>query len=202
MKLKMMALATVAAATFAAPAFAATEITVGYGGGGGTSAGMGAEVTVGGATTLQLNFAAVGFPHAMYGLPSFAPALKVYFNATQTPSVVPVVANLALRSALNASTITINIFRGSVLKFTATGAASTSSIVNGPRFNIAQADRSGNWTFQVLATSSAGAGAPVEGYAAVTAIPEPSTWMLMIMGFGLIASQLRRRYREGVATAA
>lgn len=201
MKLKMMALATVAAAAFAAPAFAATEITVGYGGGGGTSSGSGSEVMVGGATTLQLDFAAVGFNHALYNLPSFAPAVKVYFNATQTPSIVPVVANLSARASLNASTITVKIFRNAALQFTATGAAGA-SIVNGPRFNIPGADRSGTWTFQVLATSSAGVGAPVEGYAAVTAIPEPSTWMLMIMGFGLIASQLRRRYREGVAAAA
>ena len=32
-------------------------------------------------------------------------------------------------------------------------------------------------------------------------VPEPSTWMLMIMGFGLIAQQLRRRHR-GVAQVA
>jgi hypothetical protein len=30
-------------------------------------------------------------------------------------------------------------------------------------------------------------------------IPEPSTWMLMILGFGLIAQQLRRRTREVAA---
>lgn len=34
-----------------------------------------------------------------------------------------------------------------------------------------------------------------------TVVPEPSTWMLMIMGFGLIAQQLRRRHR-GVAQVA
>lgn len=30
-------------------------------------------------------------------------------------------------------------------------------------------------------------------------IPEPSTWMLMILGFGLIARQLRRRHQTAVA---
>jgi hypothetical protein len=33
----------------------------------------------------------------------------------------------------------------------------------------------------------------------VAVVPEPSTWMLMIMGFGLIASQLRRRNRDALA---
>jgi hypothetical protein len=30
----------------------------------------------------------------------------------------------------------------------------------------------------------------------VSVVPEPSTWMMMILGFGLIASQLRRRHRD------
>jgi hypothetical protein len=32
-------------------------------------------------------------------------------------------------------------------------------------------------------------------------VPEPSTWMLMILGFGLIAGQLRRRHRDAIAAA-
>lgn len=35
-----------------------------------------------------------------------------------------------------------------------------------------------------------------------TVIPEPSTWMLMILGFGLIAQQLRRRHMVGASLAA
>jgi hypothetical protein len=33
----------------------------------------------------------------------------------------------------------------------------------------------------------------------VGVIPEPSTWMLMILGFGLIAQQLRRRHQAAFA---
>lgn len=35
----------------------------------------------------------------------------------------------------------------------------------------------------------------------VTVVPEPSAWMLMILGFGLIAQQLRRRHRAGTVAA-
>jgi hypothetical protein len=33
----------------------------------------------------------------------------------------------------------------------------------------------------------------------VTEVPEPASWMLMILGFGLIAQQLRRRSRAAAA---
>lgn len=46
-------------------------------------------------------------------------------------------------------------------------------------------------TAGILPTSSGGGGGGGGGGGVV---PEPSTWMLMILGFGLIAQQLRRRY--------
>jgi hypothetical protein len=54
------------------------------------------------------------------------------------------------------------------------------------RETVANASATLNWTITP--------GGPV--------IPEPSTWMLMILGFGLIAQQLRRRHQASTLPAA
>jgi hypothetical protein len=59
-------------------------------------------------------------------------------------------------------------------------------------------------TFQIRFTHLGGTGnlnigAIVDDVSYSSVIPEPSTWMLMIMGFGMIAAQLRRRHRAQTA---
>ena len=44
-----------------------------------------------------------------------------------------------------------------------------------------------------------GAGAPTQGRPAAGAVPEPSTWALMIGGFGLAGAMVRRRRSTGAA---
>jgi hypothetical protein len=196
MKLKMMALATVAAAAFALPAMAATELTLGYGGG---------DCTTDSSGTCSLSLVGIQTDISAFSsvAPTYARFLEVHFNATQRPQAVPVVTNLANRTPTGVASILVTILRNGVNFASRTLVVGPTGITTDP-MRIATND-SATYQMRITLQSSARnpAGQYVEGFAAVTTVvPEPSTWMLMIMGFGLIASQLRRRYREGLASAA
>lgn len=51
----------------------------------------------------------------------------------------------------------------------------------------------------IPAIFSGGGGGGGGSPAAVSAVPEPATWLMMIMGFGILGSALRRRRRYGAS---
>jgi hypothetical protein len=214
MKLKIMALATVAAAAFAAPAFAATQINGPF------------TDPVPANHNLLLDFdgsvpfgwtwaptapAVVAAP----GIPGVAAAPKggsgnfgYVTSAPGGPQTVTLNFAAGLRS--------VSFLWGSVdgknqLAVSGTGPNLVITGINvaaPPNGNQANPDQNRRVTIfadpgqkiQSLTFSANNVAYEFDNISGM--VPEPSTWMLMIMGFGLIASQLRRRYREGVAAAA
>jgi hypothetical protein len=78
------------------------------------------------------------------------------------------------------------------------------------RFVFTESGMGGNFPFPISSTSTGGAGSytetfgpvPVHGeveYTLTTAIPEPATWALMMVGFGLAGASMRRRARVQAA---
>jgi hypothetical protein len=52
--------------------------------------------------------------------------------------------------------------------------------------------RNSNWAFDILGVSEA---------TQVGAVPEPSTWAMMLIGFGGIGFAMRRQKKDALATA-
>ena len=214
MKLKMMALTTVAAAAFAAPAFAATQINGPF-----TDpapANHNLLLDFDGSVPFGWTWsptapAVVAAP----GIPGFAAAPRggsgnfgYVTSAPGGPQTVTLNFAAAVRSVsfLWGSVDAKNTLfvSGSGPNLVITGSA----VATPPNGNQASPNQNRRVTIfanpgQTISSLTFSANNVAYEFDNISAVvPEPSTWMLMIMGFGLIASQLRRRYREGVATAA
>lgn len=87
----------------------------------------------------------------------------------------------------------------------------TSATFNGVAFNILSTGTQEfrnllqqnliNGTNTIRVTGTAGANAAFSGTISLAAVPEPATWALMLGGFGLVGTAVRRRQKIAVAYA-
>jgi hypothetical protein len=90
-----------------------------------------------------------------------------------------------LQSILQPGTYTVSVMAFSNF---ANGPNLSDGFENDGSFN----GRNGNWAFDILGVSEA---------SEVGAVPEPSTWAMMLIGFGAIGFAVRRQKRAALATA-
>ncbi len=114
------------------------------------------------------------------------------FEDEQTFVLDTVGAHVAwLINVTNISGVQFSVFHGNTLLGTGLSDTGPGSVV---RFNTNGLDLSEDFVRVVFGDSAT----PSGGTFRVAFIPEPATWLMMILGFGLVGLQLRRRERSAV----
>jgi hypothetical protein len=205
MKTLMMACVAAGALALASGAQAATTFTVDFSsitcaGGGSCTNGSGVD-------------------NITTGLPSWLSSITLTGLAAWNTGYLGATNVVYSANANTAGNVVFNAAAGNVIRVVEFRLApwrstrSTSYTANGGApVNIAALSTGTNYTapaggFAAVNTFSFGPDAFNVGLDSITietqslggVVPEPSTWMLMIMGFGLVASQLRRRHRAALA---
>ncbi|HEX8420296.1 MAG TPA: PEPxxWA-CTERM sorting domain-containing protein [Sphingomonas sp.] len=206
----LLATATLAAAVFASPASAVTFVT---------TPGSGASFLPTAGTVVDFNngLAPTGFSLSGSG---FTVAAGNVSGQRAAPAFTDGSRYLAVGAggtATLASTLaytSVSIFLGSIDSFNTvqilTGAGTVLQTFTGAQFT---ADANGNQSLPSTnrrITFKAAAGETISGIRflssrpalevdnVVFAVPEPSTWMMMLIGFGLVGQAMRSRRRSNV----
>jgi len=172
----------VSAIAMAAPAVAATQIVVTPF----TMGNMNGVTGTFGSTPTQ-----AGFPNGT-GTFTFTDEFFFDFNANGvgSGSVTNNIVRLgSFATDINFTSITFN---GAAGTFENVGGTSTASFTNVPLTG-------GRQTLVISGSSTGGASYSGEVSVLANAVPEPATWALMLMGFGLVGTSLRGRRRNVVA---
>ena len=123
----------------------------------------------------------------------------VLFDFSRLRSFTVTINNVSVTRLTSATGSTVTFFPGGLAQSLNAAAFNLSEFGLAAGSSISSAQIRLDTDLPFFPTSLLYAGVLNTGTASV--VPEPSTWMLMIMGFGLIAQQLRRRHR-GVAQVA
>jgi hypothetical protein len=205
----ILAAATVAAAAIASPAAAVTFVTT-SGSAASFAPTAGTLVNFNGATPAGFSLSGSGYT-VDSGNVSGLRATPAFSDGSRYLAVgAGGVATLA--SSLTYSTV--SIFLGSIDAFNTvqilTGAGTVLASFTGAQFT---ADANGNQSLPSTnrrITFKAGVGESISGIRflssrpalevdnVVFAVPEPSTWMMMLIGFGLVGQAMRSRRRSNV----
>ena len=205
----ILAAATVAAAAIASPAAAVTFVTT-AGSAASFAPTAGTVVDFNGATPAGFALTGSGYTlttgntAGLSATPAFSDGSR--YLAVGTNGAATLASTLAYSS--------VSIFLGSIDAYNTvqilTGAGNVLASYTGAQFT---ADANGNQSLPATnrrITFRAGAGETISGIRflssrpalevdnVVFAVPEPSTWMLMLVGFGLVGSVMRSRRRSNV----
>lgn len=114
------------------------------------------------------------------------------FEDEQTFVIATVGSHVAwLENVSNLINVTYDVFHGDTLLGSGIAATGPGSVV---RFSTNGLDLSTDFVRVIFGDSTT----PSSGTFRVAFIPEPATWLMMILGFGLVGLQLRRRERNAV----
>lgn len=203
----VLATATIAAAAIASPASAVTFVTA-LGSSSSFAPTAGKVVNFNGAAPAGFTLSGSGYTLAtgntanVSATPAFSDGSR--YLAVGTNGAATLTSSLAYSS--------VSIFLGSIDTYNTVQILTTAGVVlasyTGAQFT---ADANGNQTLAATnrrITFTAGAGQSISGIRflssrpalevdnVVFAVPEPSTWMMMLIGFGLVGQAMRSRRRS------
>lgn len=96
------------------------------------------------------------------------------------------------RPGIPASSNGISVFLDSLFIFNVTGAGSGGTVWSPQQLNFTTTNALSTLTFTATGTSDS-LGGYLDNISLTAAVPEPSTWAMMLLGFGVIGLSMRRR---------
>lgn len=212
MSMKYLAAAAIAASMVAAPASAAVCIGVAVNGGAITNVGCdaGSGTVAYNATTGGYTYSVSGQAFPLLAQPTLLTNSLNIENAGGANSVIDVYVtqtdlntyNSGLMSAFTTNTITgatatISSYLDAANGLFTGGLLQSAGFTSGPTVftgsNLVSAAGPFSETVKYSLNFTGGAGSNFNGTANLTAVPEPATWAMMLIGFGALGFAMRRR---------